>query len=405
MIRLPPVNPIPNTQWKRNLLAVSASAALFGAGFTLVMPFLPIYVKELGIHSKTSTAMWCGVLLGITPLVASLVGPFWGRIADRYGLKIMAIRISVVSLLIWLLMGFARDVYDLFVLRILSGVFGGFGSLSVSLATHWCPNNRVSRAIGSLQATQTFSMALGPFVGGMLAIWIGIRNTFFVTAALSLLTLLLFFLLYRDKPVHQIRRLDPVNHQFKSGLSGLLRLPNLKVFSLLLLTLTVIDRTFALTIPLFITSISNDPVEVARVAGLILSLAAFAESFSSWYAGRKVISAPPHQLLLLRFSFGLIICFTLTFAKSSLDLLILRLLLAFLAGGTLTITYSLANRVIPSGQRASTFALLSSFAMLGHAFGPLVGGGIAFFCLHWVFLGNAFLYIGLFCLVYQTVRE
>ena len=141
------------------------------------------------------------------------------------------------------------------------------------------------------------------------------------------------------------------------------------------------------------------------MAGLILSLAALAESFSSWYAGRKVISVSPRQLLLLRFSFGLLICFALTFAKSSSDLLILRLLLAFLAGGTLTITYSLANRVIPSGQRASSFALLSSFAMLGNAVGPLLGGFMASFYLHWVFLGNTFLYIGLFCLVYQTVRE
>jgi len=405
MIYFPPVNPLPLTQWKRNLLAVSASAALFGAGFTLVMPFLPIYVQQLGIHSKTSIAIWCGLLLGITPLIAALVGPFWGRIADRYGLKIMAIRISVVSSLIWLLMGLARDVYELFVLRILSGFFGGFGSLSVSLATHWCPNNRVSRAIGSLQATQTFSMALGPFVGGMLAVWIGIQNTFFVTAVLSFLTLLVFFLLYRDKPVHQTRRSHPVSHQFKAGLPELFRLPTLKVFALLLFTLTVIDRTFAPTIPLFITSISNDSVEVARVAGLILSLAALAESFSSWYAGRKVISVSPRQLLLLRFSFGLLICFALTFAKSSSDLLILRLLLAFLAGGTLTITYSLANRVIPSGQRASSFALLSSFAMLGNAVGPLLGGFMASFYLHWVFLGNTFLYIGLFCLVYQTVRE
>ena len=123
------------------------------------------------------------------------LGPFWGQLIDQYGLKIMAVRISVVSLIIWLLMWLAREIYELFVLRILSGFFGGFGSLSVSLATHWCPSNRVSRAIGSLQATQTFSMALGPFVGGMLAVWIGIQNTFFVTAALSFLTLLVFFLL------------------------------------------------------------------------------------------------------------------------------------------------------------------------------------------------------------------
>ena len=152
-------------QWRRNQLAATFSAGLIGAGFTLVMPFLPYYIAQLGVRSEAAVAIWSGLILGISPLIASFVGPIWGKLADRYGLKIMAIRISLVLFLIWFLMGLARDVYELLALRILSGLFGGFGSLSVSLVTHSTPSARVGRAIGGLQATQTFSMAIGPVSG------------------------------------------------------------------------------------------------------------------------------------------------------------------------------------------------------------------------------------------------
>ena len=57
--------------------------------------------------------------------------------------------------------------------------------------------------IGTLQAVQISSTAVGPFVGGILAGWIGIRHTFLVTSFLCLLSLLLFVFLYQDKGASQ----------------------------------------------------------------------------------------------------------------------------------------------------------------------------------------------------------
>ncbi len=390
-------------QWRRNQLAATFSAGLIGAGFTLVMPFLPYYIAQLGVRSEAAVAIWSGLILGISPLIASFVGPIWGRLADRYGLKIMAIRISLVLFLIWFFMGLARDVYELLALRILSGLFGGFGSLSVSLVTHSTPAARVDRAIGGLQATQTFSMAIGPFLGGVLAAWIGVRNTFFVTAALCFLSLLLFLVLYRDKPDHESRQPDPDNENFLPGFIGLLGLPNLKVLAILLFAVTVIERSFGSAIPLFMAAVSTNAVQAARMAGLILSLAAVGESLAAWYSGRKVGLASPRQLLLFRLGFGLVFCLALTWAASPVQLLVFRVLLALLAGGTLTIAYSLASRVIPHDRRSSGFGLLSSFTMLGNACGPILAGLVASLHLDWVFWGDGILYGVLGLLVYQRI--
>ena len=332
MTRFIPLQWLLLEQWRRNHLAATFSAALIGAGFMLVMPFLPLYISQLGVESEAAVAIWSGVIMGSSPLIASFVGPIWGKLADRFGLRIMAIRVSLVLFVIWFLMGLARNVQELLILRILSGFFGGFGSLSVALVAHSSPADRISRAIGGLQATQTFSMALGPFVGGVLAAWIGIRNTFFVTAALCFLTLLLFLLLYRDNPHNGSPQTDGDNPKTREGLSSLLRLPNLKVLAILLLAVTVIERSFAPAIPLFVTSLSANRVQAAGLAGLILSLSAFGESLAAWFSGRRIPRASPRRLLLLRLGFGLAFCLALTLATSSTQLLVLRVSQAFLAG-------------------------------------------------------------------------
>ena len=36
--------------------------------------------------------LWAGGLSAVTPLVAAFVSPFWGRVADRRGRKLMVLR-------------------------------------------------------------------------------------------------------------------------------------------------------------------------------------------------------------------------------------------------------------------------------------------------------------------------
>ena len=392
-------------QWRRNQFAVTLSAACYGAGFTLAMPLLPLYIQQLGVTSPTKIAIWSGILIGISPLIASFVGPFWGKLADQYGLKINAIRISTALFILWALMGLSRNVYELLFLRIFSGLFGGFGSLSVSLLTQSCPPNKVSGAIGSLQATQTISLALGPLAGGILAGWLGIRYTFFVTSGLCLITLLLFQILYKNTKVRPNLPVDQWSPTFLKGILRLFQLPYFKIFAVLLLTTSIIERTFLAAIPLLVNTLTKNPLHIAPIAGLILSLAACGEGFAAWYSGKKIGKIPTRILFLRRLFFGFIICVGLIFIQTNLQLLILRLLLAILAGGIITISFGKANQIIPDNQRATAFALLSSFMMFGNAFGPFIAGVSASINFQFVFLVDAILYTALFGLVYKTIRE
>src|SRR5206468_4494858 len=78
--------------WRRNLFAVTAASFMGFTGFTLVMPFLPLFIRQLGVSDVGEIALWTGFSLGVTPALNALVSPFWGQLADRLGRKIMVVR-------------------------------------------------------------------------------------------------------------------------------------------------------------------------------------------------------------------------------------------------------------------------------------------------------------------------
>ena len=59
-------------QWRKNQVAVTISGSFLAFGYTLVMPFLPMYVRQLGIESTAGIAFWSGMILSASPLIARL---------------------------------------------------------------------------------------------------------------------------------------------------------------------------------------------------------------------------------------------------------------------------------------------------------------------------------------------
>ena len=84
-------------QWRKNQIAVTISGSFLAFGYTLVMPFLPMYVRQLGIESTGGIAFWSGIILGASPLIASLVGPLWGHVGDLKGMKLIATRATAAT--------------------------------------------------------------------------------------------------------------------------------------------------------------------------------------------------------------------------------------------------------------------------------------------------------------------
>ena len=155
--------------WRRNLYAVTAAGFIGFTGFTLVMPFLPLYFEQLGVADVGDIALWSGVSLGVTPAITALMAPLWGRMADRYGRKLMVQRSLASFVVVMAAMAFVAEPWHVFALRALQGLFAGYGALTLTMAADIAPPGQTAYAIGFVQTAQRIGPALGPVIGGLVA--------------------------------------------------------------------------------------------------------------------------------------------------------------------------------------------------------------------------------------------
>ena len=120
--------------WQRNVFAVATASFVGFTGFTLVMPFLPLYFQQLGVSDVGEVALWSGVTLGVTPAMTALLAPFWGRISDRFGRKIMVERSLVSFVILMAGLAYVSQAWHVFALRAVQGLFAGYGGIALTMA-------------------------------------------------------------------------------------------------------------------------------------------------------------------------------------------------------------------------------------------------------------------------------
>ena len=154
------------------------------------MPFLPLYFRVLGVTDVGAIAVWTGVSVGITPAVAAIMTPLWGKLGDRIGRKPMVARALMSFIVVMTALAFVTAPWQVLALRFLHGVFAGYGALTLAMAAESAPADRMARAIGLVQMARRLGPTIGPVIGGLLAAVVGLRQAFLVAAFLYLLALI-----------------------------------------------------------------------------------------------------------------------------------------------------------------------------------------------------------------------
>ncbi|NWG12550.1 MAG: MFS transporter [Acidobacteria bacterium] len=393
---------LPKEQWRRNRLAINIAAALVFSGFTFVMPFLPLYVRELGVEGQAGIATWSGLLLTTSPLLAGLLGPFWGRLGDRYGMKIMVERATLAMALHWGLFGFARSTYQLLALRIMLGMLGGFGSLSMPLLVSTTPREHMSRSIGGLQTVQMVSAAVGPIIGGLLADWIGIRETCLISSASGFTALALISILYREE-VPAAAAAESRAGRGRMTFRQAAACPAFGTMVSVMFLVSFAERSFSPVVPLYILTLGTSLSSAARTAGMIISMGLLSEAVSATLMGNRLRKSLPRVLLLWRLAGGALVCFPMGLVWTTPQLLVLRIVLGLLAGGCMVVVYTLGSRVIPAETRATSFSFLASAALLGGATGPILAGALTHLSIRAIFFFNSLLFLFLWLMAFRTV--
>lgn len=373
----------------RNLLVTVAMVFAVFTGFAFVLPFLPLYVRELGIAEPERAALWAGVLIGIAPLLAGLLAPAWGRLADRYGHKGIAVKALVAYVVILALTAAVTSVEQLLVLRIGIGLFGGIGPLGLAMATAQAPREETGRAVGLVQAAQILSAAIGPLAGGILADTIGTRRTFLVTAAVCALALVLLLACYREER----RPGGPARAAASAGFGSVVALPGVVALLVVLFVVNFIGRSFTPILPLHLGSLGLPASRLASATGVLISAYSLAAAASAWGLGRLSRTHPPHGLLLVTLVGGALLVAPMALVPSYELLLGLAVLLGLVAGGSLTLCYTIGGLMVPEGVRTTAFGFFSGAALFGGAVSPTVAGLVAHLALRGIYLVDAALYL------------
>lgn len=375
---------------RRNQLVTVAMVFAVFTGFAFVLPFLPLFVHELGVEEPERAALWAGVLIGVAPLFAGLLAPVWGRLADRHGHKGIAVKALVAYVVLLALSAAVEGVEQLLVLRIGIGLFGGIGPLGLAMATAQAPREETGRAVGLIQAAQILSAAIGPFAGGLLADAIGIRRTFLVTAALCALALVLVLVFYEERGHAERKAAGP-----GPGFGAVVALPGVMALLCVLFLVNFIGRSFTPILPLHLGSLGVPPARLASATGVLISAYSLAAAGSAWFLGRLSRTHSPRALLLLTLVGGAVVVAPMALVPSFELVLGLAVLLGLVSGGSLTLCYTIGGLMVPEAVRTTAFGFFSGAALFGGALSPTVAGLVAHVSLRGIYWVDAALYLGL----------
>lgn len=186
--------------WERNLLFLALSQFIAMMGMNACVPFLPLYIRELGVVGESAQRFWSGLVFAGPYFLSIIFVPIWGNLGDRYGKKLMIIRAIFGLALAMFLMGFAKNVWQLFLLRVFQGASSGFIAANLGFAVANTPEDKKGSAVGFLQSSQSAGALTGPLLGGFISDIFGFREVFFVVAALCLVSaILIIFFCKRNK--------------------------------------------------------------------------------------------------------------------------------------------------------------------------------------------------------------
>jgi DHA1 family multidrug resistance protein-like MFS transporter len=183
--------------YRRNLLVLSLTTFLAACGWNLIVPFLPLFIKELGV--KDGLAFWSGVILASQAIATIVMTPYWGKMADKYGRKLMIIRAGICLAFIYLGMSYCQTLWQLLLLRILNGIFTGFIPASITLVATNSPKTESTRHVAIVQSAVAFGAIAGPAVGSFLANLVGYRGSMTVSAVVVAIAVVLVYLLVEER--------------------------------------------------------------------------------------------------------------------------------------------------------------------------------------------------------------
>ncbi|MDU4746407.1 MULTISPECIES: multidrug efflux MFS transporter [Pantoea] len=374
--------------WKINLISVWFGCFFTGLAISQIIPFLPLYLEQLGVSGGESLSLWSGLTFSITFVISAAVAPLWGSLADRKGRKLMLLRAAFGMGVVILLQAFVTEAWQLLLLRALMGLTSGYIPNAMALVAAQVPRERSGWALSCVSTGQIGGVILGPMLGGLLADWVGLRTVFIVTAVLLMVSFLVTLFLIKETGYTPVSKKDKL-----SGREVFRSLDNPKLMVCLFFTTMVIQMCNGSVNPiltLFVRELAPAAENIAFLSGVIAALPGVSALLAAPRLGRLGDRIGTQRILLATMVISLLLFVAMSFVTSATQLGVLRFLLGFADGAMMPAVQTLLVRHSRDNITGRIFGYNQSFMYLGNVAGPLLGAAVSAVAgFRWVFFATA----------------
>ncbi|MBV7392455.1 MULTISPECIES: multidrug efflux MFS transporter [Enterococcus] len=359
--------------WRRNLFVTWIGCFFTGASFSLVLPFIPVYVEQLGTPAS-QVDIFAGLAISVNALGAAIFSPLWGNLADRKGRKMMMVRAAAGMTITMGSLAFVPNAYWLLIMRFMTGVLAGYIPNATAMIVSQTPREKSGWALGTLSTGALAGNLIGPSIGGLLAQLFGLENVFLITGAILFICMILTIFLVQENfvPVKKgemisIRDLTKkIDHV--SVLIGLF-------ISTMILQLGITSISPILT--LYIRQLNSHGGNTLLISGFIVSVSGISAIASSPTLGKLGDRIGNHKILI----FGLVLSFLCTvpmaFVQTPFQLGVLRFFLGFSTGALMPSINTLIGKMTPKEGVSRVYSYNQMFNNFGQVIGPMLGSGVA----------------------------
>ncbi len=235
------------------LVVLAGTIVIMGLGF--IIPLFPIYVAEMGASN-----FQLGLIVSGFTISQFFVQPFFGGLSDRFGRKPFMVGGMACYGLVAFLYVFAKDLFHVFLIRLLHGVGAGMIRPALSaFVIDQSPVERRGETIGLLSAVEMLGFAIGPFLGGMLYSLGGMSLPFLSCSALAFLAMGTIWVIIKEKaPGFETGRLPWVK---RYGFSSF-RLPDIRLLCLIGFAEAFVWGTIITLLPVIASQMGVPPEKI-----------------------------------------------------------------------------------------------------------------------------------------------
>lgn len=350
---------------------LSRSAFLMDMSFTMITPFLPVYLSsELGAKAS-EVDMWSGAVFAVTFFVSGLLGPVWGVLADRKSRKLMALRASIGLTISYALCGIVQTPMQLFAARFFQGLCAGLYPALLALLAASIPARKTGLSMGLMQGGMTVGAVVGPFVGGVLADYFGMRESFFVASvALGLISLLIGFCI-KEKP----RTVKVTSRNWFDW--SVLRQP--AIFKMLIACAVIHASLFSAQpiLPLYIAQLQGSMDNIMMLSGTIFSVCAISIMIASPILGAAGQRFGFLKVLSCSLFFAGLLISAQVLGRTPFEFGVWRFIAGFAIAGLIPLVNSIISTECPPDKKGEVFGFNFLTGHAGMALGPFAAGALS----------------------------